>query len=161
MLRTALFGIASAMAICLAMLAGFLIQLAAEAARMAPRNEDAAVAVVRHLAEGWQPQRVLEIATPHYAAKAGSGDLLSTLVQMKAAGRMVSAEELAQTGYRKHYEVSAGLVVTATVALVAVFENGKAAIEIELQDRGQGQRISGLRITPMPLPAAPTRSALA
>ncbi len=161
MLRTTLVGIAAATAVGLAVIAGFLIQLSFEAARMAPRNEEAAAAVVRHLAEGWQVQRVLAVATPELANRIRGTGLVAALDRMRWAGRLVSAETLNQTNYAKHYEAGAGLVVTATVAMTAVFEQGKAEFEIELQDRGQGQRVSGLRITPIPLPAPRTKSALA
>jgi hypothetical protein len=130
---------------CMFVLGGVGLNAAAEA----PQNKSIAVAMTRDLAKAWDVNDL----KPHFVSSALSQINFSQAQQsmnpMKALGALQNVEEVQQTAFNYNKPFSGETTKTATITMVAQFENGRANVTIQLANEGNVMKLMHVNVKPI------------
>jgi len=102
----------------------------------APKNKAIAEAVTRDLARSWNASDL----KPHFAAAVpialNFANLQMSMNKLKPLGELKKIEQADQTAFHYSKELGQESVKTATVEMVAEFENGLAKVIVQLKSEG-------------------------
>ena len=119
------------------------------AAAEAPQNKAIAAAAARDLARAWNVNDL----KPHFPGSALSQvdfvQAQQSFNPLKPLGALRNIDEAKQTAF--HYEKKLGGVLnkTATISMVAEFENGRANVSIRLVNEGDVMKLVHINVTPI------------
>lgn len=119
------------------------------AAEEAPRNKSVAVALTRDLARSWD---VTDLK-PHFVSAAlGQIDLgraQQSFEQLRGLGALESVRDMQQTSFYINTSFRGETIKTATVVLLAEFENGRARVIVQLASEGGEMKLMHVDVTQM------------
>jgi hypothetical protein len=111
----------------------------------APANKAVAEAITRDLARSWNVNDLKPHCVQIVAAQLNSPGAQMQFNKLKPLGSLKRIEQAQQTAFR----VSYGEGSTATVVMVAEFENGRANVTIRLKSEGKEMKLWELDVTPI------------
>jgi hypothetical protein len=115
----------------------------------APHNKALAEAITRDLARGWDVSDL----RPHFVTAAAEqvnfSQAQTAFNALRPLGGLKSVDQAQQTQFYLDAKVSEGLTKTATVAMVAVFENGRANVTMELKSEAGQMKLWHVNVTPI------------
>jgi hypothetical protein len=120
-----------------------------KAAEEAPQNKAVAAGIMRDLARAWDVNDL----KPHFVSTAlgqvNFGLAQQSINPLRALGALKSIEEAQQTAF--HYNKSFGgeTTRTATITMVAEFENGRANVTVQLANEGSVMKLMHVNVAPI------------
>ena len=114
----------------------------------APHNKALAETITRELARGWNVRDV-----ERYFLKAGAGRIDLAAAQasfntLKPLGPLKEIDEAHQTSFVMEANAGEGIAKTATVAMVATFEHGRADVTMELRSEAGEMKLRSVNVMP-------------
>jgi hypothetical protein len=130
---------------CMLVLGGVGIDAAGEA----PQNKAVAAVVARDLARAWDVNDL----KPHFVSNALSqvnfGQAQLSINPLKPLGALRNIEEAQQTEFRYDKKLGGVTTKTATIFMVAEFENGRANVTIRLMNEGNLMKLLHVNVAPI------------
>ena len=125
------------------LIASWLV-LGFEAVGDAPKNKAIAEAITRDMARAWNVNDLKPHCAQVVANNLNSPDAQMYFDRLKPLGALKRIEQAQQTAFRISFAES-----TATVFMVAEFENGRANITMRLKDEGKVMKVWELDVRPI------------
>lgn len=130
---------------CMFVLGGVGLNAAAEA----PQNKSVAIAMTRDLARAWDVNDI----KPHFVSSAlghiNFSQAQQSMNSMKVLGALQNVEEVQQTSFNYNKSFSGQTTKTATITMVAEFENGRASVTIQLANEGSVMKLMHVNVRPI------------
>jgi hypothetical protein len=119
------------------------------AARDAPNNKAVAEAITRDLARSWN----LHDLKPYFVSTAADqinfADAQFSFNKLRPLGALKRVEQAQQTGFKIEKNSGHESTKTATIVMVAEFDNGRATVTMQLKSDGGAMKLWHLNVTPI------------
>ena len=102
----------------------------------APKNKAIAEAVARDLARSWNVSDLKPRSATAVTNQLNFTDAQMSMNKLKPLGALKKIEQAEQTAFHYGKELGEEAVKTATVKIVAEFENGRANVVVQLKSEG-------------------------
>jgi hypothetical protein len=123
--------------------------LGLNAANDATKNKAIAEAITRDMAHAWNVHDL----KPHFVAIAlrqvNFAEAQLSFNKLKALGALKTIEQAQQTEFRMGKDWGGALTKSATIVLVAEFENGRATVTMRLASEGAEMKLWHVNVTPI------------
>ena len=120
-----------------------------DAAGEAPQNRAVAAAVTRDLARAWDVNDL----KPHFVdfalSQVNFGQAQLSFNALKALGALMNVEQASQTEFRYDKKIGGVTTKTATILMVAEFENGRASVTVKLMSEGDAMKLLHINVAPI------------
>jgi len=118
------------------------------AASEATKNKAVAQAITRDMARAWN----ISDLKPHFIAPAvrqvNFADAQLRFNKLKGLGTLKTIEQAQQTDFRIGKDLGGVLTKSATIVMVAEFENGRATVTMRLTSEGSEMKLWHVNVTP-------------
>jgi hypothetical protein len=119
------------------------------AADEAPKNKAVAEAITRHMARAWNVNDLKPYFVAVAARQVNFAEAQLTFNKLRTLGSLKTIEQAQQTGFKIHKGLGGALTKSATVLIVAEFENGRAAVTMRLQSEDGEMKLLHVNVTPI------------
>ena len=102
----------------------------------APKNKAIAEAVTRDLARSWNASDLKPRFATAVASQLNFSNVQMSMNKLKPLGALKKIEQAEQTAFHYGKELGEETVKTATVKIIAEFENGRANVVVQLKSEG-------------------------
>jgi hypothetical protein len=119
------------------------------AAEEAPQNKAVAAAITRDLARAWDVNDL----KPHFVGTALSqinfGLAQQSINPLRALGALQNITDAQQTAFNYSKSFGGETTKTATITMVAEFENGRANVTMQLANEGSAMKLMHVNVAPI------------
>ena len=133
--------------VCTCLIASCTLFIGLNAANDAPKNKAIAEAITRDMARAWNVNDL----KPNFVAVAlrqvNFAEAQLTFNKLKTLGPLQTIEQTQQTEFRIGQDLGGALTKSATIVLVAEFENGRATVTIRLASEGAEMKLWHVNVT--------------
>jgi hypothetical protein len=130
-------------------IASCALLLGFSAANDAPRNKALAETITRDLARGWNVSDLKPYFVTTVAGQLNLAEAQAAFNTLKPLGSLQRIEQSQQTGFVMEKNLGGELSKTATVAMVAAFENGRANVTMQLKSEADQMKLLNVNVTPI------------
>jgi hypothetical protein len=135
--------------ICTCLIASCTLFFGLNAANDAAKNKAIAEAITRDMARAWNVSDL----KPHFVAIAlrqvNFAEAQQGFNKLKARGALKTIEQAQQTEFKMGKDLGGVLTKSATIVLVAEFENGRATVTMRLASEGAEMKLWHVNVTPI------------
>lgn len=119
------------------------------AANDAPKNKAVAEAITRELAREWNVKDIEPLMASSAANQTNFGEAQLGFNKLKPLGSLKKVEEAQQTEFNVEKNIGQELTKSATVTMVAEFENGRANVTMALKSEHGKMKLWRVNVTPI------------
>jgi hypothetical protein len=115
----------------------------------APKNKAIAEAVTRDLARSWNAGDLKPYFATHAANQLNFADAHMSINKLKPLGALKKIEQAEQTAFHYGKNLGEEMTKTATIRMVAEFENGRAIVVVELKSEAGEMKLWHVNVEPI------------
>jgi hypothetical protein len=119
----------------------------------APKNKVLAEAITRDLSRAWNVNDIQPYFPRNGAEQVNFAAAQASFNPLKPLGSLRRIDEAKQTTFAIEKNLGEWLTKTATVAMVATFEHGRANVTMELRSEAGQMKLRSMNVTPVSVPA--------
>jgi hypothetical protein len=119
----------------------------------APKNKALAAAITRDLSRAWNVSDIRSYFIKKGSEQVNFAAAQASFTPLKPLGSLQRIDEAQQTTFAMEKNLGEWLTKTATVAMVATFEHGRANVTMELRSEAGEMKLRSVNVIPVGMPA--------